>query len=106
MNGWSPRTVTLGADGQLTSVTVTEARFTPGEVSALLASRRAQHAPRGPHGLLLSEATDPSNQFKFHVPEPITDHAQVPLSAAKADWAKKNPNTDPETRLWRVEKRD
>lgn len=98
--------MTLGANGELVAVTITESRFSRSEVALLLASRRSERAPRGQHGLLLSEATDPDNQFKFKVPAPITDHAQVALSAAKDAWVTKNKGTDPDTRLWRVEKID
>lgn len=47
------------------AVTVSEPRWLPGDVASLIASRRAEFAPRGPHGHLLSEATDPANQFKW-----------------------------------------
>lgn len=105
LNGWTPRTVTLGPDGEVISVTVTQSRFSKAEVAILIASRRKEREPRGPHGWTISEATDPDNQFSFVVPNPITDHAQVALSAKQAEWVKKHPNTDPSTRLWRVEKR-
>lgn len=106
LNGWSPSTVTVGPDGAVLSVTVSEPRFSRADKYRLLASRRAEQAPRGPHGFLLSEATDPANQFKATVPPPITDHFQVALSKAQDAWRKKNPDADVSTRLWRVEMKD
>lgn len=102
LNGHAARTVTVGPDGEVLSVTVSEPRFTRAEKNALLASRRAERAPRGSHGLLLSEATDPGNQFAFKVPPPITDHAQVALSKAQEAYEKQHPGAV--GKLWRVER--
>lgn len=96
--------MTLGPSGEVLSVSVTEPRFTHRERALLLASKRADSAPRGSHGLLLSDATDPRNQFKFKVPPPITDHAQAALSKAQADYEKTHPGAL--GKLWRVLKDD
>lgn len=105
LNGWSPASVTYGIDGSAVSVTVAEPRFTLTEKLLLLAARRKSREPRGPHGVLMSEAADPANQFAFKVPNPVTDHAALALSNAQRAWAKKHPDADPATRLWRVERR-
>ena len=80
MNGWSPSSVTRDADGKVLSVTTTEPRFTPDDKALLLASRRRV---RGTHGILMSEALDPANQFAFEVEPPVYAHDD-----AKADTAR------------------
>lgn len=67
--------VTLDAEGRVVSVTVTEPRFTRGEVARLIASRRKERQQRGPHGFTLAEATDPANMGKFKLGMPVTDFA-------------------------------
>lgn len=64
-------------------MTVQEPRFTPAETALLLAARRKALAPRGSHGILMSEATDPANMGKFTVPEPVTDFAAKALFEAR-----------------------
>jgi len=103
LNGWSPKTVTLDVDGNLLSVSATEPRFTKEQVALLLASRRAESAPRGDHGLLLSETTDLANQFAYKVPDPIKDWAQVAVDKKRAEWMKSHPETS--GWLFRVERR-
>jgi hypothetical protein len=90
------------------SVTVREAEFTPDEVATLLASRRADNAPRGDHGVLLSEATDPANDpssrkatGRFVVPPPSVDFAALALKTAKDAWKKNWPDDD-RPLLWPV----
>ncbi len=94
LNGWTPKTVTLDAAGNVLSVTVTQPRFTPRERALLLASRRVENAPRGRHGQLMSEATDPKNQFAYQARGPITDWAQKKLDEAEDAYKKKYPNAD------------
>lgn len=94
LNGWAPKTVTLGADGNVVSVTVTQPRFTPRERALLLASRRDEKAPRGRHGQLMSEATDPKNQFAYRGRGPVTDWAQKKLDEAEDAYKKSHPNAD------------
>lgn len=87
-------------------MTVTEPRFTPGETALLLASRRAEQAPRGSHGFLLSEAMDPKNQFAFRVPDPGMDWAAKALHDAQERREREYPNESMAGLMWRVEKRD
>lgn len=91
LNGWAQKTVTLDADGKVASVAVSQPRFTPREVALLLAARRAKLAPRGSHGLLLSEALDPANQFAFEASKPMTDWAQKALDGAAESYQRAHP---------------
>ena len=86
--------MTFDADGEVLSVAVSEPRFTRAEVALLLASRRAENAPRGEHGLLLSEAMDPKSQFAFEPTGAVTDWAQKVLNKAREDYRKKYPQAD------------
>lgn len=66
------------ADGVLTGVSVVsrDAEFTREDLARLLASRRKDRE-MGPHGITLSEALDPANQFAFEAPEkPQIDWAE------------------------------
>lgn len=98
--------MTIGADGEVLSVSATESRFTPREVACLLASRRAENAPRGSHGLLLSEATDPANKDTFTVPLPITDFAAKALRREQEAYEKRWGKDSMHDTLWRVQMRD
>lgn len=103
LNGWSPSSVTYGPGGEVLSVTVQEPRFTVTEKALLLAARRSSLAPRGAHGLLLSEATDAANQFAYRVPPPTRDWAQAKLNEARSAYAKAYPDADMDSLLFRVE---
>lgn len=86
------------------SVTVTEPRFTPGEVALLIASRRSDNAPRGAHGHLLSESTDPRTQGRWKVEPPTRDFAQERVNAAQSAYRKQwGEDADMDSLLWRVE---
>lgn len=87
------------------SVTTTEPRFTPEEKFLLLASRRAESVPRGSHGILLSEATDPANERAFSVPLPVMDFAERALNSAKERYKNDYPTADMSALHWRVEKK-
>lgn len=85
-----------------TTVTVREPEFTPEDVAVMLESRRLDSRPRGRHGLLLSEATDPSlspdaadARGRF-VASPVVDFAQTAIDRAKEARRKslKNPDDD------------
>lgn len=106
LNGWSPRTVTVDDEGNVLSVTVTEPRFSQRQVALLLASRRKESERRGSHGHLMSDATDPANQFGFEVDGPDVDWAQESLNKFVADYKKRYPNADMDSRLFRVRKKD
>lgn len=90
----------------MVSVTVTESRFTPFEKALLLASRRADNVPRGSHGILVSDATDPKIQDQW-VAEPVTDFAQKALNAEMEKWRNMYGDAvDMDAMLWRVTRRD
>lgn len=88
------------------SVTVTESRFRHADVAILLESRRADAEPRGAHGFLMSEATDPKNRGRFKVGLPTTDFAQAALNIAQKKYAKAWPDAEPDELLWSVELED
>lgn len=106
LHGWTPKTVTLDAGGNVLTVSATQSRFTRREVALLLASRRAEAAPRGSHGFLLSEATDPANKDAFTVPLPTTDFAERALVRERKKYAKQWGDESLDATLWRVEKKD
>lgn len=81
--------MTVDAAGDVVSVTVDEPRFTPADVDVLLASRRKENEARGAHGLSIAEATDPDNQGRFKVGEPVRDFAQQKLDAVKEAYRSK-----------------
>lgn len=95
--------MTLDPDGNVLSVAVTEPRFTPRERALLLAARRVR---RGTHGHLLSEATDPKNQFAYRVPPPKQDWAAKKLGEVQEAYKKSHPNADLSSLLWSVELND
>lgn len=103
LHGWSPAEVTVDAAGEVVSVTVAEPRFNRHDVAVLLASRRAEKEPRGSHGHLLSETTDPAHQYKWKVPLPVTDFAQEKLTRAQDAYKKTYPEADMSALLWRVD---
>lgn len=105
--------MTYSPDGDVVSVTVTESRFTPDEVTVLLASRRAEQERRGAHGHPLSESTsrdaDPSSfdaKYRYRVPSPTVDYAARALAQAQAERRKAYPNEDQSALLWRVVRDD
>lgn len=99
--------MTFDADGNVLSVTVAEPRFTAHEKMLLLLARREAMEPRGPHGIKMSEAIDPANYGKFHVPNPTTDLAAKAEYAAKESWKKKwGDQAHMEDKIFRVELRD
>lgn len=95
--------MTVGPDGDVLSVTVTESRFRPEDVAILLESRRMDEEPRGSHGHLLSEATDPKNRTRFKVPPPVTDFAAAQLNSEQKKYSKAWPDADMDSLLWSVE---
>lgn len=90
----------------MVSVAVVEPRFTKEEVELLLASRRADNVPRGPHGLPLSVSTNPANKGKFKV-QPVTDFALEALHREQESWRKNYGElVDVNAMLWPVELTD
>lgn len=88
--------------GRMTqSVTVREAEFSAWDRAVLLADRAEARAPRGHHGILMSEATARENFGRFVVPEPTTDLAAKALREAREAWKEQHGST--EDLLFRVE---
>lgn len=75
LHGHATETRAYSPDGKLLSVSFAEARFTPAEVGALLAARRAANEPRSRTGWKLAEATDKKNMGRFKLSDPLTDFA-------------------------------
>lgn len=98
--------MTLNADGEVLSVAATQSRFTPREVARLLASRRAERAPRSSTGILLAEATDPANAGSFEVPLPTTDFAAKALRKTQDAYEQRWGKEAMHDTLWRVEMKD
>lgn len=88
------------------SVTVSEPRFTAEDKAILLASRRLENAPRGDHGILLSESLDPDNQFAFDVDPPVMDWATKKRNDFIDAYRKQYPTADMGALHIRVRKRD
>lgn len=85
------------------TVAVTEPRFTAWERDLLLASRRADNAPRGRHGHLISEATDPATQGRWTVDLPTRDFAQEAIDREQTAYRKRwGDDADMDSLLWRV----
>lgn len=87
---------------------VTEPRFRPEDTALLLASYRADRAPRGAHhGHLLSDATDTRNRGKWRIElPPKEDLAQAELNAIQEWYRKRYPDADMDALLWTVVKDD
>lgn len=86
------------------SVTVREPEYSEADLLAILASRREDQRPRGSHGRLLSEATDPANQYRYVVPLPTKDFAESALSKARAAYRKQyGDEAEMDSLLWTVE---
>lgn len=89
------------------SVTVRESEWAPGDVAALIASRRAEFVKRGPHGIPVAEATDPANQALFEVDLPVTDFAMQKLQREQDRYYKQYPDAKGDQSLvWSVRRRD
>lgn len=87
------------------SVTVSEPEFSADDLALLISSRRAERAPRGPHGVLLSEATNPDLQGEWEVPLPIQDFVEKKLKTVKDAYHKQYGDTAPAGLIWRVSRR-
>lgn len=93
--------------GRLVSaVTVREAEFSAWDRAVLVADWKRTNVLRGRHGLPLSEALDPANQFGFEVLPPLTDWAQKKLNEVQDAFKKKYPEADMDALLWEVKKLD
>lgn len=106
LNGWSPSTVTVNADGDVVSVSVAEPRFTPKERALLLLSRRNANAPRGRHGHLISDATNPDLRGEWQIDTPTRDFVQEKINKEQAAYRKKwGESADMDSLLWRASRR-
>lgn len=87
--GWEPgesTTFEYDDEGRMVrAITVREPEYSHLDRSWMLESRRRDAEPRGRHGWLMSEATDPANRAKFFVPPPTVDFAEVAHAKAKED---------------------
>jgi len=95
------------------AVTVREAEFSGWDRALFYDLWSREKEPRGPHGLLLSETTDPENQYAYDVPRnekgiptPATDYAQKALEDAQAEYRSRYPNEPMGSKLWRVRKKN
>jgi len=77
------------------------ADFSPVDIGLLLAAREMQ-ADVGPHGLPMSVATNPENQFAFEAGLPVTDWASRTLAAEQKNYYASYPDADRSGHLWRV----
>lgn len=114
MQGWEPREVTRyvrDADGRvLEAVTEREAEFDAAQVALLVAHLRSETQPRGPHGVLLSEATDPAldpagwkpGGPRIEVHGPKTDWVAQRLDREQKAYYEKYPNAPRDEHLWSV----
>lgn len=88
------------------TVTVREPEFSAYDRALFLDHWQREKEPRGSHGWTIAEATDPENQFKFHVPAPTKDFAAEALHKEQESYKKRFPTADMGSILWRVEKKD
>ena len=91
------------------SVSVTESEWSADDRAFLIASRMTERE-MGPHGIPMSEATDPDNQFKFKGQEgPQVDWAEkARLDAQEAFYKQHDKKDNPVNRhghVWGVTKR-
>lgn len=91
------------------SVSIPEPEWSMADVAFLVASRQRERE-YGPHGFLLSEATDPANQYAFEgQAKPRVDYAEkARLDAEQAyykQWDKKDNPVNRNGHIWRVSKK-
>lgn len=96
--------MTVDADGNVVSVSVVEPRFTPREKALLIAAMRALDAPRGKHGILLSEATNPDVQWEVDLPS--RDYVQQAIDREQRAYLENYGDAaEPNSLLWRPRRR-
>ena len=79
--------------------------FTAEDVAVMLAARRIA-ADVGPHGIPMSEAANPVNQFEFEGYEkPRTDFAEKARRDAMDAFYKRYPDADRNGHMWGVKRR-
>jgi len=104
--GWEPREVAEfeydDAGRVKRSVTTREPEFDLWQVALLTGSHEIESAPRGPHGVLMSEATDPANQFRYKV-RTFTDYAEKAIGDHEERLDKQYPDANKHGRIFAVE---
>lgn len=94
------------------AVTVREPEFSLRDQAQLLDSFVAEREPRGPHGIPLSEATDPAyNPYSpdakgRFVAEPVVDYAQSAIDKAREDRRKSLQNPDDDWAIFYTVRRE
>lgn len=86
-------------------VTVSEPEFTERDRLMILAQRRDESLPRNAHGILLSEATDPANEFAFEVVGPTTDFSERLMNKKQKKFRDEFPDDDHDALLWGVRRK-
>lgn len=109
--GWEPGEVTTfeydGAGRVVRAITVREPEFSDLDRRWLSDSLAQEQAPRGSHGWLMTEATDPANQGRFFVGPPTVDFAAKAEIEARDEAEKIYKGKIPLGALkFRVEKKD
>lgn len=94
--------MTLDADGNVLTVSVSEPRFTALEVETLLAARRLEFS-RNDLGIPHDVAMDPANQGRFNVIGPRRDWSEDAVNQKKADYRRRYPDADMSSLRWSVE---
>jgi hypothetical protein len=101
------------AEGRvLEAVTHREAEWDSEQVALVIAHMRAKKQPRGSHGHLLSEATDPAldpskaGGSRVEVVGPTIDYFTQALNRAQKQYYDKYPDAPRDERLWSVRRVD
>lgn len=118
LDGWEPAEVTdyeYDGDRLVRAVTRRESEFDDRQVAILLAAVELGKDV-GPHGIPITEATDPQNSLQlkrkdpsrprghYRAVGPVTDYAEEALQMAKADHYRDKPDDyDRSADLWSVE---
>lgn len=105
--GWVPRehtTFVYDGDRLVETVTRKEPEWSKAERDLMVAFTLLE-AETPSHGVPLSEATDPANQFAYRVPDPVVDFAAKALADHEAAFDKKYPDQNKNGYLWQVERR-
>ncbi|MEO2134603.1 hypothetical protein [Microbacterium sp.] len=88
------------------SVTVREPEYDDRDRALIIASQAAADEPRGRHGIPLSEAMDPKNQFAYEPVGPTVDWAQSAINKAEAEHEAKRAKGDHRSVSFTVRRRE
>lgn len=86
-------------------MTIREPEFNDDDRAAWFASDLEERRPRNSQGIPIEEATDPAHQYDWEAGLPVTDFSMAKLTAAQDAYAKRYPDADMKSLLWRVSKR-